>query len=142
MSSFTHDPIITKKIYYIKGLLKEYAVYSKSIKAYYKHNDLIISKYILEKQKEGKIVGSWEAHRDPSIKDILKPYPISPATFLTYLTITPLHIYYLKVKGSTKTHTKDDKKYENDVYYKITVEKLEKEFALSLEAGKEGISHG
>ena len=134
----SHDPIITKKIHFIKGLLKEYAVYSRDIKAYYSYNHPLITKYM----SENDCLNYYEAERQ--LKGIIKEHPKTKTYWLYVhpLTITCLHIYYLKVKGSTKQHTKDDKKYETIAWYKILVEKLEKDFQLLLKAGEEGISHG
>jgi hypothetical protein len=126
-----HDPIITKKIHFIKGVLKNYAHYKKEFDIIHKEYNRIIIKYSLD-NKISYSDSYWK------IKNSLPILPNNDNTKLcNYLTITAVHIYYLKVKGSSKQHTKDDKKYENNVYYKIAVEKLEEEFALLQKAKEE-----
>lgn len=126
-----HDPLITKKIYYIKSILKGFASDVKKTIEVNKYNQSIIRKFMIDNDCEyfdavNKLKGKLKEHS-------------ADTTWCTYWHITALHIIYLKVKGVNKQHTKDDKSYENHVYFKITMEKLEKEFSLSQHAGKEGL---
>jgi hypothetical protein len=122
---FTQDPIITKKIHFIKGILKEFTSSSKQNKKAYVHNRRIYSKY------PGLFVIPDDA------KAQLKPIVEMPFDF-DENDITILHIYYLKVKNVNKQHTKDDKKYEGYYAYQKVTSTVEKEFQLLQEAGKEG----
>jgi hypothetical protein len=126
---FIKDPIITKKIHFIKGILKNFVPVSRENKRVHKNIQRLFSKNI----------AFWHSNQwstDDQIKLKLENYLDFP---WDEDNITAIHIYYLKLKGVSKQHTKDDKTYENSRNYKATIDRLESEFLVSQDAGKEGL---
>lgn len=124
------DPIITAKIHYLRSILKEFAVTERHNKNVFKNNFRVMQKYDDQ--------GSWfgdTRNWTPEQKDEIKTYLDN-----SYNTdsITALHVYYLKLKGVNKQHTKDDKAYESNSIYASTVKGFEEEFVVLQQAGKEG----
>ncbi len=127
---FIKDPVITNKIHLIKRVLKEFAVTSRHNKQVFKDNFKVKSENINISRWFGDTT-DWPQNQ----KDRLKKY-----IDITWSidNITALHVYFLKLKGVKKQHTKDDEKYASNRNYKTSVEKFEKEFLVSQEIGKEG----
>lgn len=123
------DPIITAKIHFIKSILKKHAIASRENKKISLFNNKINiddPKYSHE---------AWSSIWSDEKKAKLKPYVDSG---FNNDTITLVHVYYLLLKGVNKQHTKDDKFYVGKYNYQTTIQKLEKEFLVSQEVGKEG----
>lgn len=127
---FIKDPVITSKIHLIKYILKEFALTERHNKRVYKNNFRVM--------KENIGISRWFGDTQDwpqAQKDRLKIYVYNPESSDT---ITALHVYFLKLKGVKKQHTKDDESYASSWNYKASVEKFEKEFLVSQEIGKEG----
>ncbi len=123
------DPIITAKIRFIKGILKNHTTIAKSNKKIWDYNN----KIMLENLKYGPygMTFHWPADQKERFKKYIDSDYSSD-------TITHVHIYYLRLKAVNKQHTKDDKAHEDTLYYKASIQKLEKGFLVSQNAGKEG----
>lgn len=127
---FIKDPVITNKIHLIKRILKEFAVTERHNKHVFKNNFRVM--------KDNVGISRWFGDdKDwPQVqKDRIKKYIDSS---WCSDSITALHVYFLKLKGVKKQHTKDDENYASSWNYKAGVEKFEKEFLVSQEVGKEG----
>ncbi len=123
------DPIISAKIHFIKCILKKHAIASRENKKISKFNNKINiqdPKYSHE---------AWSSIWTDEKKAKLKTYIDSG---FNNDTITLIHVYYLVLKEASKQHTKDDKFYVTKYNYQTTIQKLEKEFMVSQEVGREG----
>jgi hypothetical protein len=123
----THDPIITEKIQFIKKLLKQHTLDVRENKKLLKLNRQILN--------DNGYCSFYEVSTETRKKLGMFKY----VDIRLIHSIIEVHIYYLRLKGVSKRHTKDDAKYENSNYYKATISQLEKEFLVSQEVRKEGI---
>lgn len=126
----THDPIITKKIHFIKGILKKHTLAVRESNKINNFNH----KIFIDNLKYGPYGHTWKWPAGESAKLI----KWIDSTW-NHNTITALHVYYLQLKGVSKQHTKDDNYVKSTYNYKNVSERLEKEFLVPQEAGKEGI---
>lgn len=130
------DPLTTKKIQFIKSILKKHALTAKENKKIFHHNNKIVMEHYRHTQQNIKyrsvIYLSSQQVIDLNIKDYIE------SGYNDY-TITLIHVYYLRLKESSKFHTKDDSKYEASSIYKSIVSELEKKFLVSCDVGTTGL---